>query len=218
MLIRKQGLLNSLQAALLTFARLGLNTSYDLTSQTGMSVGHTLPTLKRLQESGLVTGVSGPRNRIEFVVTPEGEKALQDSLFAARSNFWEIDKANTFESMSRAVFLLWVYFGKDDALRCIAWATEELSIQARRKQYEADELLHDVNRMPGTELFGEDPGPREGLLLGKTYQYLKVASDAVLLKMQADAARQMVPLLDKLPSSLQRLTFLDRSDKQSQRD
>ena len=209
------GALNSLQVALLTFAKLGLSTSYDLTSRIGMSVGHTLPALKRLQEAGLVSAVPGPRKRIEFVPTPKGEKALQDSLSAARSTFWEIHKGNTFESMSRAVFLLWVYFGKEDALRCITWAMEELSIQARRKQYEAEEVLHDLNRLQGTDLFGQDPVPHEGLILGKTYQYIKASSDATLLKMQAVAAEQLAPLLNNLPTSLQRRTFVDRSNEQS---
>jgi DNA-binding MarR family transcriptional regulator len=217
-LIRKLGTLNSLQAALLTFAKIGLSTSYELTSQTGMSVGHTLPALKRLEESGLVSSVPGPRKRIEFVLTPEGEKALRESLIVARSSFWEIDKANTFESLSRAVFLLWLYFGKEDALRCISWATEELGIQARRKQYEADEILYDVNRLQGTNLFGEDPSSRDGLLVGKSYQYLKVSSEATLLKMQADAAEQMAPFLDKLPISMQRLMTVDQSDPQSRPD
>jgi hypothetical protein len=210
-LSKKIGALNSLQAALLTFAKLGLSTSYDLMSQTGLSVGHTLPALKRLQEAGLVSAVPGPRKRMEFVLTSKGEKALQGSLTAARSNFWEIHKGNTFESASRAVFLLWVYFGKEDALRCITWATEELSIQTRKKQREADEILHDLNRLQAINLFGEDPAWHEGLLLGKTYQYLKASSDATLLKMQAVAAEQLASLLDKLPSSFQKLTFVDRS-------
>jgi len=210
-LIRKVGALNSLQAALLTFAKFGLRTSYELTSQTGMSVGHTFPALKRLEESGLVSGVPGPRKRMEFVLTPEGEKALRDSLIVARSTFWEIDKGNTFESLSRAVFLLWFYFGKEDALRCISWAIEELGSQARRKQFEADEILHDVNRLQETNLFGEDTSSRDGLLVGKSYQYLKLASEASLLKMQADAAEQMAPLLDKLPISMQRLLTVDQS-------
>jgi DNA-binding PadR family transcriptional regulator len=186
------------------FAKFGLGTSYELTSQTGMSVGHTLPALKRLQESGLMRSVPGPRKRIEFLLTPEGEKALLESLTSARSKFWEIEKANTFESLPRAVFLLWVYFGKEEALRCVSWATAELRIQARRKQYEADETLHDVQRLHGTNLVGEDPSSRDGLLAGKSYRYLKLAAEASLLKMQADAAEQMPRLLDSLPTSLRR--------------
>ena len=106
-------------------------------------------------------------------------------------------------------------FRKKDALRCISWATEELRIQTRWKQHEADETFHDVDRLQETDLFGADPTSREGLLLGKTYQHLKVASDATLLKMQADAAQQMAPLLDKLPTSLQKLVAVDQAKKRS---
>lgn len=206
--------LNSLQTALLAFAKFGLTTPYDLVSQAGMSVGLTSPAFKRLEEAGLLEGVPGPRKRIEYVLTPKGEDELRSSLESARTNYWRIGRFGTFEAIPRAVLLLWIYLGKDDALRCLAWATEELRAQAQKKQRELEDLKDEMRRFQG-DLFQDEFAAEEGLLIGTAYRYLKASSDATLLTMQAAAVEETAPLLENLPKSLQRLKVHKKTKESS---
>jgi DNA-binding PadR family transcriptional regulator len=194
--------LNPLQALLLVFVKFGLSTPYDLMSQAGMSVGLTSPALKRLEKEGLLTCVSGPRNRMRYSMTEKGEDKLRASLESGQTRQWRLGRFDTFESAPRAIFLAWASSGVDDAQRCVSRAAKELEHQSQRKQREAEEL-HDAMLHLNADLSKGEHGFDKGVLIATVYRWMKVSSDAALLKMQADAIGKMSPLLPDLPPAPQ---------------
>jgi DNA-binding PadR family transcriptional regulator len=194
--------LNPLQVLLLVFVKFGLSTPYDLMSQAGMSVGLTSPALKRMEKEGLLTCASGPRNRMRYSMTEEGEEKLRASLESGQSRQWRLGRFDTFESAPRAIFLAWASSGVDDAHRCVSRAANELERQSHRKQREAEEL-HGAMLHLNADLFKGEPGFDKGILIATVYRWMKVASDAALLKLQAEAIGKMSPLLSDLPPAPQ---------------
>ncbi len=62
---------------LLTLVRDGLRTPYEWQARAGVSLGASLPAVKRLLEDGLATEANGSRGRREFRSTRSGRQALQ---------------------------------------------------------------------------------------------------------------------------------------------
>jgi DNA-binding PadR family transcriptional regulator len=203
MLIRESHELKSHEVLLLLFAKFGLSTPYELMSEAGMSVGLTSPALKQMEKEGLLTCSSpGPRNRTVYSITEKGEEKLEMSLSSDLSRQWRLSKFDTFESAPRAIFLAWANSGVNDALRCVGRATEELENQGRKKQQEADEL-RDSMLQQNLDLTKGEPGFEKGVLIATAYKWMKVSSDAALLKLQAEAISKMAPLLSDLPQAPQ---------------
>jgi DNA-binding PadR family transcriptional regulator len=194
--------LNPLQVLLLVFVQFGLSTPYDLMSQAGMSVGLTSPALKRLEKEGLLTCASGPRNRMRYSMTEKGEDKLRASFGSGQPRQWRLGRFDTFESAPRAIFLAWASSGVDDAHRCVSRAAKELEHQSQRKQREAEEL-HDSMLHLNADLARGEPGFDKGILIAMVYRLMKVASDAALLKLQAEAVGKMFSLLSDLPPAPQ---------------
>ena len=62
----------------LTLIEKGVATGYSLSSQAGLSLGTTLPLLKRLTQASLIKiGDEGPRGRREYSLSQAGRRVLQ---------------------------------------------------------------------------------------------------------------------------------------------
>jgi DNA-binding PadR family transcriptional regulator len=200
-IIRRSEALNSLQVLLLVFVKFGLTTPYDLMSHAGMSVGLTSPALKRLEQAGLLTFTPGPRKRMRYAITEKGEDKLQVVLESGRKDNWGLGQFDVFESVPRAILLAWVYSGSEDARRCVDWAAAELKAQWQKKEGRADELHSSMVHLQG-DLFNDAFVPDKDVLIATAYQWMKTASDAALLKMQAEVMVKMTSLLSELPPAL----------------
>jgi DNA-binding PadR family transcriptional regulator len=192
---------NALQVLLLVFVKFGLTTPYDLISQAGMSVGLTSPALKRMEEAGLITGTLGPRKRIQYALTSDGEKYLKKSLGAGPPYTWLLGSFDIFDSAPRAILLAWAVSGLQEAERCIDQVQEELRFQAQQQQQDADKLQGNMLRQ--ANLFEADPAAEKGILVATAYQWIKAVSDAALIKLQADAIGNLALKLSDLPPSPQ---------------
>lgn len=194
--------LNPLQTLLLVFVKFGLATPYDLMSLAGMSVGLTSPTLQRLEKSGALTRTIGPRNSTRYAITEKGEEQLRKSLESSKdfnSLFGEYEK---FESAPRAILLAWLYAGFTDALQCVTWVTEELRGQSEKKEREAEKIRQSMIELEA-DLFKAEPDYDKGVLMATAYRWMKVKSEAALLKLEAEAIGTTTQLLSELPSELQ---------------
>ncbi len=99
---------NPLQVLLLALIKYGHSTPYDLKSLAGMSVGLTLGPLKRLQEAGLLSCESGPRNKLQYTLTQRGDDELRAALETGKKQDWWLGKFGIFESVPRAILLAWL--------------------------------------------------------------------------------------------------------------
>jgi DNA-binding PadR family transcriptional regulator len=71
-------MLRTLDLFLLTLVRHGINTPYDWQTRAGVSLGASLPAVRRLLSEGLVTEADkGSRGRREFAITRSGRGELQ---------------------------------------------------------------------------------------------------------------------------------------------
>ncbi len=71
-------MLRTLDLFLLTLIRDGITTPYDRQARAGVSLGASLPAVRRLLAGGLVREADeGPRGRREFAVTRSGRSELQ---------------------------------------------------------------------------------------------------------------------------------------------
>jgi len=139
---------------------------------------------------------------MRYAVSEKGEDELRASLESGRTQHWGLGRFATFESAPRAILLAWIHSGIEDALRCVGWAMEELRAQRRQKEREAEDLHDSMLRLQGNLTKGEFTSDN-GILIATAYRWMKTASDAALLKMQAEVMGTMAPLLSDLPPALQ---------------
>jgi DNA-binding PadR family transcriptional regulator len=190
--------LNPLQIFLLVLVDFGLATPYDLLSKAGLGPGLTSPALKRLKEAGLLTGTPGPRNRLRYAITEKGVDRLQESLRAGQSSYWQLGQTDVFESLPRGIILAWLHSGSNEAHRGALRAAENLSVLARRKQREAEDLRDSMLRLRA-DTVNHDSAAANGILVGTAYQWIKAECDAALFRLQADVTTKIIELLAELP-------------------
>lgn len=139
--------LNLLEMLVLALLQSGVTAPYDLVSHARLSVGNTGPVLKRLEEAGLLSQTSGPRRRTDFTLTPKGEDEFKRSLEAGRADYWGLGGPSTYDSASRAIYLLWSYYGPDEAAKCVEFAIAELRRQAQGRRREAEEMNESLTQI-----------------------------------------------------------------------
>jgi DNA-binding PadR family transcriptional regulator len=127
---RKSGSRSTLEVLILSLLRQGLTTTYDLQAQAGLSLGATVPALRRLALAKLVARKELGR-RIEFSITREGEKTLGS---------WTVphQAPTDMDDLLRSAYLAWVTAaGKKEAARLL-----RQGIRARRRW--AEELQDEL--------------------------------------------------------------------------
>jgi DNA-binding PadR family transcriptional regulator len=122
-----------LEILILAMIERGSNTPYALREAAGISLGGSVPALRRLQEGGEVThSVAGRRH--EFVLTPAGRKRLKTS--------WESDLKqyipSEYDAILRSGYLFWLLsddkkYGASQYLREAAKARGRFAADRRAK-------------------------------------------------------------------------------------
>jgi DNA-binding MarR family transcriptional regulator len=106
---------SSLEVLILALLKQGLTTTYDLLARAGLSLGATVPALKRLVAVQLVTKKTSGR-KFEFSLTREGEKLL--------ASWTAPQRTSDMDEVLRSVFLEWMLGGgRADAAALLRQAT-----------------------------------------------------------------------------------------------
>ena len=190
--------LEPLEIFLLVFVKSGLATPYDLLSQIGMGVGTSSPALKRMKEKGLLTCTLGPRNRMQFAMTEDGEKQLRSALDGGPKRYWRHGRRDTFDSLRRGILLAWVDTRHDDANSCVYSAQKDLVELARGKERNAREFRKEAFRLRDEMTKNKETGDT-GLLIATIYRWIEAAMDADQFKLQAKALQGLDGLIADLP-------------------
>lgn len=188
--------LNPLQIFLLVLVKAGVASPYDLLTKAGLGAGLTSPSLKRLERAGLVRSTPGPRNRLRYTITPEGDEALRVSMEGDQT-YWASGKADIFESLPRGIVLAWLHGGAEEASRGVTRAATKLMQLSQSRRRKADELY--ISTLPDQQ-DEFPPTPGAGELIAFVYQWIKAESDARQYEMQAHAAEMIASLVKGLPS------------------
>ena len=162
---------SSLEMFMLALISQGLTTTYALQSEAGLSLGASVPGLKRLEDAGFVTRkISGRRH--EFTLTRTGKAALAT---------WDADQGRfptEFEDVLRTAFLT--------GLSKKAGASELFRQAAKARRRSAEELEEEAERL------SKDVGKNFDL---HAYQWLRAKAEATRLAAEQtvlDAAARFI--------------------------
>jgi DNA-binding PadR family transcriptional regulator len=108
--------LSSNEVLILALVKAGFTTAYDFVSKVRIGVGSSMPIFRKLESMGLLKSDSGPRNRMEFTLTPKGTRALEEAPEAGikKPLMYGISNADPFVFLRRELFLAWLQGGKLD--------------------------------------------------------------------------------------------------------
>jgi DNA-binding PadR family transcriptional regulator len=162
---------SSLELLILALLKQGLSTTYDLQVQAGVSLGASVPALKRLAAAKLVTRKEVGR-RLEFSITREGEKALASWTAPQRP-------PTDMDDLLRAAYLAWITGdGKSQAAALL-----RQGIRARNRWAEElqDQLAGGELPLPGK------PGPESYRWLRTVVEAERAAADVQALEALAKA-------------------------------
>lgn len=130
MAVKKHQLM-PLELFILFCAKLGLETSYSIQTATGVSVGASSPTLKRLAARGYLLSTAGPRNRQAYRLTRQGEAALRSGIKAGPSVYGRRTARGFYEALPRVLFFSWVKGELDEGRAFLDSVKLSLSAQSR---------------------------------------------------------------------------------------
>jgi DNA-binding PadR family transcriptional regulator len=128
-------MIRSLDLFILALIQQGLNIPYAIQLQAGLSVGSTLPALRRLLKTGLVKEEEpgqGGRRRREFTLTAAGKKRLQN----AKTNLEQIsaDAVGDLEATLRFACLASFWGDRREASRILLRAAGEFEDRSENSQ------------------------------------------------------------------------------------
>jgi DNA-binding PadR family transcriptional regulator len=183
---------SSLELVLLAMVKLGVNTTYELMTKAGLSVGITSRSLRSLEAAELLTSTAGTRSSQRFAITKAGERELQ--LFWA----WVArqDSPTTFEFAVRVLYLGWLSGDLTAASKYGARAIANLRRRAQKQAAEVADIRQRYPQLWRSEGTKEDQLSAAGLV--SLHKLLKNAGDAEVAHAQANALEKAIAELEKL--------------------
>jgi DNA-binding PadR family transcriptional regulator len=200
---KKEENLGITPTTLLALIQCGLNTPYFLIKEASLSLGITSPGLRRLEEEGLIEGEAGSRNKTEYRLTDKGKTVLRQSLTAGRKTLWDANRLppriGIFETLPRALFLLWIYFGSDAVNHAAKLARAKIAHRIDQTKYENQQLTTEIDDLFGSRFLFENITDNPAAI-GKSYLLLKAKTDLALLEHQS---RAVAAIVSALPAELE---------------
>ncbi len=131
---------SSLEVFLLALIDGGIATPYAMRERAALSVGATLPALRRLEHQGLVErGKTGPRNKTVFKLTAAGRKALGSGVMHIVKEFLAA-MPGEIESILRVAALAAAQGKRPDAARLLQGAAADRGRRAEALKKEVAAL------------------------------------------------------------------------------
>jgi DNA-binding PadR family transcriptional regulator len=164
---------STLEVLILSFLKQGMTTTYDLQKQAGLSLGATVPALKRLATAKLVTKKASGR-RIEFSLTREGGKVLISWTAPGRA-------PSELDDLLRTAYLTWLVG------RSRTQAATVLNQGARARRRWVEELEDDSAVVGPSKVKVPD---------AKAYRWMRTASEAARAAAEAEALEALAHALE----------------------
>jgi DNA-binding PadR family transcriptional regulator len=178
----------------LFLVEIGLKTPYTIMTQTGISVGASSPTLKRLEQKSLLTSELGPRNRTSYSITEQGKALLVQGLSAGPRVYGRPTSRGIFESLPRLIFFGWVKGNLEEAREVLRKTEFDMSAKARKAEALADECRRTLDR-PLEGDYEEASAAR----IAVGYRLIEAVAETVETKLQLESLPQLWKMIDELP-------------------
>jgi DNA-binding PadR family transcriptional regulator len=205
---------SSLELVLLAMVKLGVNTTYELMTKAGISVGITSRSLRRLEAAELLTSTAGSRGSQRFTITKTGERELQ------RFWAWVVRQESpiAFEFALRVLYLGWLFGDLTAASKYGRRAVAELRRRAQQQGVEADGIKQRYPQLWRSAGAKEDDQLSVAGLVS-VHKLLKNAGDAEVAQAQANTLEKAIAELENLipasrfvPPALQEEMFGQRQN------
>jgi DNA-binding PadR family transcriptional regulator len=177
-------------------AKIGFGTPYAIMNGMGVSVGASSPTLKRLKKKKLLTSTPGPRNRVSYAITEQGEALLVLGLRAGPGAYGRLTARGLFESLSRVIFFSWIKGDLKEAKSVLVDAHFKLSLNAKRAEESVNECLKILQR----PLEGDfEQSSRDHI--GAGYTLLEAFAESILIHLQMESIPRLMKVIGEIPSA-----------------
>lgn len=183
---------SSLELLLLAMVKIGVNTTYDLMTKAGLSVGITSRSLRRLEEAQLLSSTAGSRGSQRFAITKVGERELR--LFWTSIVYQE--SPASFEFALRVLYLGWLSGDVPAASKYARHAAAELRRRAQQQATDAEMVRERYPQLWRSENPEEAQLSAAGLV--SVHKFLKNACDAAVSRAQADSLENATAELKSL--------------------
>jgi DNA-binding PadR family transcriptional regulator len=186
------------EIVLLFWVKTGMGTPYAMFNLAGLAIGGSSPALKRLERAGLLTSEEGPRNRMLYSVTADGEARLRAALEAGPEVYGRQLMGSRYQSLHRAIFFAWVKGKPSEALAAIDSAEQEINWQAGRARSDADRHRHILGRINVQSVFVSDDTRAE--YLAAAFRMIEAVAHSAELACQVNALPFLRKLVEELPA------------------
>jgi len=185
-----------LEIFLLFCAKIGLGTTYLISTQTGMGTGANGDVLRKMEKKGLLTFSTGPRGQIFFSLTKEGEMLLLDALDRMPID-WKNATSGVYEGLPRVIFFSWMRGQLDDARSAVEFVEERLMKKARNADFVVEEERKTLNRPQNANPANQKDASPE--YLTAVFRFIGAVSQAALLRQKVVALGELRQLIEELP-------------------
>ena len=191
--------LSPLEVLLLVLVTAGISTPYDLLKQVRIGVGTSSPALRRMEANGLLTVTPGPRNRMRFALTEEGDTQLMAALEKGPEYYYRPSGPDTFDNLRRVILLAWIDGRLSDAMKCIETAQRELQHLIARQSLQAA-MLHSkifpLHKYTG----GTEQLRNDAELIGHVSRWTNAVFDISQARLQIEALQEIKAFVLDLPA------------------
>src|ERR1700739_59287 len=203
---RSQYSLMPLEFFVLFCAKIGFDTPYAILNNLGVSVGASSPTLKRLEKKKLLTSVAGPRNRVSYSITEEGEALLLLGLRAGPTAYGRLTARGLFESLPRLFFFSWGKGDLEEAKSVIRDASFELFLNGRRAKDSVKECMEILKRP-----FEGDYEENSRRHISAGYRLFEAFTESILIELQLESMPRLMELIAEIPQA-HAIAFLTKGE------
>lgn len=185
---------------LLFCVEVGIETPYAILTHTGVGIGASSPTLKRMELKGLVASTPGSRNKLFYRITPKGKEALREGFKDGLKTYGRPISTSPYDTLHRIIFFAWVKGRRDEAHDAVSDIRE--AIERKRRDAEEDilkyrRLLASRHMEDRTTLNGHDD-PR---YMFAVFRYLEAYTDSQKAELEIEATARLDEVIDGLPPS-----------------
>jgi DNA-binding PadR family transcriptional regulator len=195
--MKVEHLLMPFEIFLLFCVETGIDTPYAILTKTGVGVGASSPSLKRLEKQEMLTSTHGPRNRVAYSITAKGDISLRKALNAGPYVYGRPTVRGTFDSLHRLIFFAWLTGKTGETNAALDFSRDEISKKYRRAENEINED-RDFSA-PSKFILSPQHEKTTTEYLARVFRFIKAVADSAEARLQMEAIEDLRQLLFHLP-------------------
>jgi DNA-binding PadR family transcriptional regulator len=202
---------------LLFCVEVGIETPYTILTHTGVGIGASSPTLKRLELKGLVASTPGSRNKLFYRTTPKGKEALREGFKDGLNTYGRPISTGPYDTLHRIIFFAWVKGRRDEAHEAVSNIRDAIE----RKRRDAEEDILKYKKVLASRHLGQRTtfnGYDDPYYMFTVFRYLEAYTDSQKAELEIEATARLDELIEGLPPSPQAFALNSEEERISLTD